>query len=77
MDYISSGSYQSGLCPAFRDEYHDMVHSDLETHALGFSSGKGRVRKKALKRIIVCKLVEFDDDDRINRLRKLLRSCNT
>ena len=68
MDYISSGSCQSGLCPAFRDEYHDMVHSDLETHALGFSSGKGRVRKKALKRIIVCKLVEFNDDDRINIL---------
>ena len=68
MDYISSGSYQSGLCPAFRDEYHDMVHSDLETHALWFSSEKGRVSKKALKRITVCKLVEFNDDDRINIL---------
>ena len=76
-EHVSSGGCRasgSGLCVSVRGDYHETAFSDLETHVLQFASVKGNVSKKALKRILTCKGVEFDENGGINYLRKLLRS---
>lgn len=80
VDHISSGSCQasgSGLCASLQNEYQNTTSSDLEAHILQFASKKGNVSKKALKQILVCKHIKFNEDNNVNHLRKLLRSYAT
>ena len=77
IDHISSGSCQasgSSLCTSFRDEHQNAASSDLEAHVLWFALKKGNISKKALKQILTCKHIQFQDDDSISNLWKLLHS---
>jgi len=81
VNHISSGGCQasgSGLCASFQDCHRDTASNDLETHILQFASTKrNAVSKKALRRILAYRNVEFSDDDNINHLRNLLREHTT
>lgn len=80
VDHISSGSCQasgSGLCTSFQDEHQNTASSDLEAHVLQFASKKGNISKKMLKRILTSKHIQFQGNDSISHLRKLLRSHAT
>ena len=77
VDHVSSGGCQasgSGLCPSVQGSYRNTASNNFETHVLQFASVKGNVGKKALKRILACKRIEFSENDGINDLRKLVRS---
>ena len=76
-DHISSGSCResgSGLCPSFQGNHRDDASNDFETRILQFASEKGNVSKKALKRILTCKHIEFSENESIAHLRQRLRS---
>lgn len=77
VDHICSASCESsmtGLCASFHGDYRNTASSESETHVLRFASEKGNVSKKALRRILATKRIEFGIDDSINRLRQVLRS---
>jgi len=68
VDHLSSGSCQTsgfGLCASVRGNYHNTSSNDLEIHVLEFAAKKGSVTKKALKRILKCRNIEFDEEDGI------------
>ena len=82
VDHITSGGCQastSGLCASIDDEYHSSesgtkANSDLETHILQLAAKKGTLSKKALRRVLISREIEFDGSENIGELRRHLRS---
>jgi len=80
VDHITSGGCQastSGLCKSIEDEYRDNnagAYSDLETYILQLAVKKTKLSKKALRRVLRSRNIEFNDNESIGDLRRHLRS---
>ena len=71
---ITSGGCQvstSSLCTSINDEYHDSnarANSDLETYILQLAAKKAKLSKKALRRVLKSRNIEFNDSKNIGEL---------
>ena len=80
VDHVTSGGCQastSSLCLSVNEEYGDGdagADNDLETYILQLAVRKTKLSKKALRRVLKSRNIEFDDDENIGELRRHLRS---
>lgn len=79
VNHIASGGCQastSSLCRSIEGKYqdNDIENSDLEMYILQLAAKKKNLGKKALRRVLKSRKIEFDDDDGVGELRRHLRS---
>ena len=81
VDHVTSGQCQassSSLCTSINNEYCDgasgaSATSDLETYILQLAAEKKKLSKKALRRVLKSRNIEFDDSENVGKLRQHLR----
>lgn len=80
VDHITSGGCRastSSLCRSVDDEYQESdvgTNSDLETYVLQLAVKKTKLSKKALRRVLKSRDIEFHDNENIGELRRHLRT---
>ena len=80
INHITSGGCQastSSLCTSVNNEYHENASGptgDLETYILQLAAKKGKLSKKALRRVLKSRNIDFSDNENIGELRRHLRS---
>ena len=80
IDHIISGGCQastSSLCLSVGDDYRNSdvgVNNDLETYLLQLAAKKTKLSKKALRRVLKSRNIEFCDSECIGQLRRHLRA---
>ena len=80
IDHVTPGGCQastSSLCTLVNDEYHESASGssgDLETYVLQLAAKKGKLSKKALRRVLKSRDIEFSDNENVGELRRHFRS---
>ena len=80
IDHVTSGGCRastSSLCTLVNDKYHESAlgsSGDLETYVLQLATKKGKLSKKALRRVLKSRDIEFSDDGNVGKLLRHLCS---